>query len=184
MARLRASSRLLPGALGAALLAGLAASAFLQVGRSSASPGIGRREVLSLLAVAPALSKPDVASAAPLAGEYDDPDYPGCKRRILTLNNGEVQVNMKDPDRGRSCKGKQQVKFVLPGKSSGDQVTIDFSDRGGPSNVVAKFDGTNLVFSDGTSWTRKGDLPQFKKKGKGGVVGTRLNGVQFTESDD
>ena len=25
-----------------------------------------------------------------------DPDYPGCKRRIISLNDGEIQLNMKE----------------------------------------------------------------------------------------
>eukprot|EP00434_Breviolum_minutum_P020598 symbB.v1.2.018162.t1/scaffold1437.1/size118820/5 len=171
--------------LALALLFGCATGPnFLQFGGGGTSELRGRREVLSVLAVAPVLSSvPKAAFAKDLAGNYDDPDYPGCKRRIISLNDGEVQLNMKDPERGRSCKTtKQDVKYVLKGSVSGDQVTIDFADRGG-GTVVAKFDGKTLTFPDGKTWTRTSGLAKKGIKNKA-VVGTRLNGIQFVEPED
>ncbi|CAK9093307.1 unnamed protein product [Durusdinium trenchii] len=165
------------------------ATSFLQAGRRRAA-SLERREALLAASLAPVLSSPLSAWAAELAGNYDDPDYPGCKRRIITLNNGEVQLNMKDPDRGRSCKGKQEVKYVVPGRMAGDQVTLDFAERGG-SKVTAKFDGKTLTFPDGSAWTRSGDLSARSKVPSGvsrnmkkGVVGTSMNGIQFVEPED
>mmetsp|Transcript_84859 Transcript_84859/g.173038 ORF Transcript_84859/g.173038 Transcript_84859/m.173038 type:complete len:180 (-) Transcript_84859:9-548(-) len=170
------------GALVALLAVFGFATSFLQLGAVQ-NRGAGRREVLSVLAVAPVLSSvPDAAFAKDLSGNYDDPEYPGCKRRIITLNDGEVQVNMKDPDRGRSCKGKQEVKYVLKGSVSGDQVTIDFADRGG-GKVVAKFDGKTLSFPDGKAWARVSGLAKKSIKNKA-VVGTSMNGLQFVEPED
>eukprot|EP00913_Durusdinium_trenchii_P017575 g16516.t1 len=124
------------------------ATSFLQAGRRRAA-SLERREALLAASLAPVLSSPLSAWAAELAGNYDDPWRK--QRGIITLNNGE------DPDRGRSCKGKQEVKYVVPGRMAGDQVTLDFAERGG-SKVTAKFDGKTLTFPDGSAWTRSGDL--------------------------
>ena len=138
-----------------------------------------------------------------LAAHAQDPEYPGCKRRLLDLGSGNIQFNLKDncrkhkpflaclsfrlwlhasiPEQGRTTpvQGPSLVQFqsacrilrraerasrtrtstnscfqapaegrlgcrppfpdvltVNTGKVQGDQITVDFSPRGGPSKVA------------------------------------------------
>ena len=56
---------------------------------------------------------------------------PGCEKRVSKYWRGRVTFT--------------------PGS---DSVSIDFTDKGGPAEVVGKWDGSGIVFPDGNKWTK------------------------------
>lgn len=69
-----------------------------------------------------------------------------------------VQANKPGCSRGDALKF-WEARLSAPGKDS-DELTIDLSKSGlpGPKSVQAKWDGSGIVFPDGTKWTRGGGL--------------------------
>lgn len=125
----------------------------LQLGHTSAD----RRAILA--AVPPLLAVPGIAAAAGgvirFSGVYDDPKHPDCRRIVKPQGSGIV-ITGTDEIGGKEWK--------VYGKVQGDEVVIDFSPKGGPKDIVAKFDGdvesfmtetpASFKFSDGNTWTR------------------------------
>jgi len=128
-------------------------SRVLEAGRAS----LGRRAVVS--AVPSALLLPGISFAKGgtirLSGMYDDPQHPDCRRVIKPEGSGIVITGTDEID------GPQ---WKVYGKVEGDKVVIDFSPKGGPSEVEAQFDGdvesvtkpmpASLKFADGNVWNR------------------------------
>jgi hypothetical protein len=125
------------------------------------------------------------------SGRYKDPMHPGCKRQIHVSTKG-LEVFLNDGEPG-CLKGEAQKKYILPTKyeAKKDTLSIDFSKKGGPKAVIAKYEDDGklgkLVFPDGNKWTRisppspdilegrgtwqggaelSGDAAQTKNKGK------------------
>jgi len=94
------------------------------------------------------------------SGRYFDPKHPGCKRQISVTSRG-LDLFLNDAVGADGClKGDPQKNYVLPTKfeAKKDTLTIDFSRKGGPKAVVAKFEDDGkfgkLVFPDGNKWTK------------------------------
>lgn len=89
------------------------------------------------------------------SGTYSDPLHPDCERVIKPEGTGIVIT-------GTDEVGGPQWKVY--GKVKGDQVVIDFSPKGGPSEVVAQWSGESELyerategifkFPDGNVWSR------------------------------
>jgi len=77
-------------------------------------------------------------------GSYSDPLHPGCLRKIVLQGGGAI-LTLADED------GK---KYTLKGGVSGKALYIDFSKKGGPSEVRAEWTGVGLAFPDGNVWTK------------------------------
>lgn len=109
-------------------------------------------------------------------GEYDDPNHPGCLRSIKVVGGGlgpdgkqrKLTALVKGVD-GKGAKGacaeRPELKDVwsLNGKvSKGDDgedlLFVDFSPKGGPSNLLGQYDTFGGVpgvkFPDGNKWTK------------------------------
>lgn len=83
--------------------------------------------------------------SARLAGTWNDPAHPGCTRKVQLAGN-KAFIKGADED------GKP---WKAVGVISGNDVTIDFSGKGGPSDVQAIYIvGKGLTFPDGNVWTR------------------------------
>ncbi|CAJ1363931.1 unnamed protein product [Effrenium voratum] len=160
--------------------ASLHSLAFAPGGRVDA---VQRRMAIMLVALP---GEAMAASTAPSkwAGRWSDPDAPGCKREIVMSFDGtkgrlmgaesvgmnpgltaaemarekRVQANKPGCSRGDALKF-WEARLSAPGKDS-DELTIDLSKSGlpGPKSVQAKWDGSGIVFPDGTKWTRGGGL--------------------------
>jgi len=103
-------------------------------------------------------------------GEYDDPKHPGCLRSIKVVggtmkadgNRGKPYALVKGMDKG--CSDPQLANvWSLNGSLSKneegeDLIFIDFSPKGGPKNLLGKwdtFDGIpGISFPDGNKWTK------------------------------
>ena len=129
-------------------------------------------------AAAVAVASPPAANAAniiktgpanPFTGDYDDPNHPGCLRQVKVVGAPQkadgskplyavVEVTGYDGKEGeKECK-EQPTRADLwrvKGKTKGgDEAFIDFSSKGGPSDLVGKWDGSGIVFPDGNKWTK------------------------------
>eukprot|EP00930_Biecheleria_cincta_P014433 TRINITY_DN1240_c0_g2_i3.p2 TRINITY_DN1240_c0_g2~~TRINITY_DN1240_c0_g2_i3.p2 ORF type:complete len:189 (-),score=44.76 TRINITY_DN1240_c0_g2_i3:47-613(-) len=95
-------------------------------------------------------------------GEYSDPQHPFCRRmlRFDQTTYGSIIVEGKDGNPGcQKLKGTQPWIIKVDYKSGADSMTFDFSPKGGPSNVVGKWDKNGIVFPDGNKWTRVFKMP-------------------------
>lgn len=138
---------------------------------TAALPRVAPRPlVAALVAASLSLTDVDVASAkdaSVFAGEYYDPNHPGCPRSI----DAKGVVRGLDPvpfKRGRGCRGvkksdlaKTSEKFKawsIKSKISGDEIFIDFNQKDGSGEkVTGKWTGSGIALPDGTVWKKKTD---------------------------
>jgi len=107
---------------------------------------------------------PDIKTFA-FNGIFKDPKHPNGFRIIAASPNKEGTMTMQDE--------KDGLVFTIPIKSKTDEkgqvsLTIDFSEKGGPSAVVATFNkkDSSIKFPDGNIW----------KKDTNGAVGVYVDG--------
>ena len=110
------------------------------------------------------------AEASPVtvfAGDYYDPNHPGCPRTI----DARGVVSGLDPvpfARGRGCRGVKKAnlertsekfkKWSVRSKISGNEITIDFNAKDGSGEkVTGKWTGNGIALPDGTTWRKKSD---------------------------
>ena len=75
---------------------------------------------------------------------WNDPAHPGCTRKIVVQGNTAF-ITGADED-GKPWKVK--------GKIEGNSIIVDFTPKGGPTGVEAKYIvGKGLAFPDGNVWT-------------------------------
>lgn len=151
--------------MSAFLLLVAAASLFGPVSFSLASPGLtGRRNVFGLLGsvgATLAFSTEDQAAVAapPWSGKYDDPNHPGCKREV-TVSGVDMTISGTDGEPGPGCTSKDKVSpWKIGGKliaEDSDELVIDFSPKGGPKDVPAKWVRNGIKFPDGNKWAKIG----------------------------
>eukprot|EP00621_Florenciella_sp_RCC1693_P006004 CAMPEP_0182535684 /NCGR_PEP_ID=MMETSP1323-20130603/18510_1 /TAXON_ID=236787 /ORGANISM="Florenciella parvula, Strain RCC1693" /LENGTH=237 /DNA_ID=CAMNT_0024745849 /DNA_START=35 /DNA_END=748 /DNA_ORIENTATION=+ len=82
---------------------------------------------------------------AAIVGEYSDPNHPDGFRVVTALKDQALIVGADGP---------KDAQWKLAGKMSGDNVLIDFSPKGGPKDLLGKFDGSGIVFPDGNRWPK------------------------------
>ena len=111
---------------------------------------------------------PRRAAGVRLAGEFSDPNHPGCKRKISLVGTNKATIFGADED---------GVPWKLKAEVSGKSILIDFSPKvhphplalqasanpsdscalcsqGGPKDVEGRWNGIGIVFPDGNVWTR------------------------------
>jgi hypothetical protein len=80
-----------------------------------------------------------------VSGTWKDPAHPGCTRTI-TLAGNKAIINGADED------GKP---WKVTGKVVDSSIFVDFTPKGGPADVEAKYKvGKGIVFPDGNVWTK------------------------------
>jgi hypothetical protein len=113
-----------------------------------------------------------VGPASPFAGDYEDPNHPGCLRQVKVVgaplradgtrpNTPVMEITGYDGNgsSGNICteadRPTRSDLWKIQGKvKSNSEVAIDFSPKGGPSNLIGTFDGDGIVFPDGNKWTK------------------------------
>eukprot|EP00401_Gymnodinium_catenatum_P056411 CAMPEP_0117514402 /NCGR_PEP_ID=MMETSP0784-20121206/30050_1 /TAXON_ID=39447 /ORGANISM="" /LENGTH=199 /DNA_ID=CAMNT_0005310195 /DNA_START=69 /DNA_END=665 /DNA_ORIENTATION=- len=88
-------------------------------------------------------------------GEFEDPEHPGCTVKVAATGQGfNVEVTGTDPAPGPGCgEGNTLTKWSIPGYvTSGESsfIYFDFSKKGGPDEVRARWGGRGIVFDKGT----------------------------------
>merc|ERR1719380_60053 len=80
-----------------------------------------------------------------VAGTWNDPAHPGCTRKIA-VNGSKAFISGADED------GK---KWRVTGEVQGKSIIVDFTPKGGPKDIEAKYViGKGLVFPDGNVWSK------------------------------
>ncbi len=87
-------------------------------------------------------------------GEYADPNHPNCKRSIVVIDNGDAKVSGTDGDPGCPPDGSGKA-WSLDALVSDDTIIVDFSPKGGPSNLSGKKTSEGILWEDGNTWTSK-----------------------------
>merc|ERR1712078_930761 len=84
-----------------------------------------------------------------VAGTWNDPAHPGCTRKIA-VNGSKAFISGADED------GK---KWKVTGEVKGKSIIVDFTPKGGPKDIEAKYViGKGLVFPEATSGRRRDRL--------------------------
>ncbi|CAE7827113.1 DRG2 [Symbiodinium sp. CCMP2456] len=153
-------SRCAAGVAAAALSMCYLAAAFVMP--PAEGQGAGRREALLGLAGAAATLSAEPAQAKAGAGEwmgyYSDPQHPMCPRKIVYEYDlyDKAQMMVDGGDGNPGCEKKVLTRWTakVDWKAGSDEITIDFSKKGGPAGVVGKWEGDGIVFPDGNKWKK------------------------------
>lgn len=99
------------------------------------------------------------ARDATFAGQYSDPNHPGCARSIRFETKTSAMVFGADAAGGEgvACDGQTDTKWgPLPAKLNGIEIVVDFSSKGGPSDLAGKYDEVSAAINwqDGNAWTK------------------------------
>ena len=91
-------------------------------------------------------------------GAYSDPNHPKCNRLIVYQGNSTGLVYGKDSAvEGVSCDGQTDVSWgPLPASITGSDIVVDFSSKGGPSDLKGEHNADTLAvdWEDGNSWPK------------------------------
>eukprot|EP00547_Thalassionema_nitzschioides_P006900 CAMPEP_0194199986 /NCGR_PEP_ID=MMETSP0156-20130528/791_1 /TAXON_ID=33649 /ORGANISM="Thalassionema nitzschioides, Strain L26-B" /LENGTH=180 /DNA_ID=CAMNT_0038924943 /DNA_START=88 /DNA_END=630 /DNA_ORIENTATION=- len=108
-------------------------------------------------------------AASPFTGDYDDPNHPGCLRQVKVVGaplKGDgtrsaypvVEVVGWDGKEGaKACteRPNREQLWKVDGKIKNNaEALIDFSSKGGPKDLLAKYADGGIVFPDGNKWTK------------------------------
>ena len=108
-------------------------------------------------------------AASPWTGFYDDPNHPGCLRQVKVVGaplraNGTpapfpvVEVRGYDgPAGAEMCTeppATREAIWTVKGDLKNEKAILDFSSKGGPSDLVAYYEDGAIVFPDGNKWTK------------------------------
>jgi hypothetical protein len=109
---------------------------------------------LLLVFVAIVAARPEVFS-----GKYSDPNHPGCAREIGLETPTSAKVFGADAAGGEGvpCDGSTDVKWgPLPATIDKLEIVVDFSSKGGPSDLAGKYDfqGSQIKWQDGNAWAK------------------------------
>ena len=101
------------------------------------------------------LSTKVLSATNEFVGNYLDPNHPGCVRTIKAISLTEIAVTGLDGAAGGACNGKDDKKWgPLDGKVTGDTIVIDFSPKGGPSDLTGTWTPAQkrITWADGNYW--------------------------------
>merc|ERR1719433_177465 len=83
-------------------------------------------------------------------------------------------VTGRDNNSGGGCKATiSEESWRLVASTNGNEILIDFSPKGGPRDLVGKWDGGGIVFPDGNRWRKMAEGEDYsppariKKRRKG-----------------
>merc|ERR1712127_477080 len=79
------------------------------------------------------------------AGKYSDPNHPNCPRTIESVSAHKALVSGSDPAPGHSsCNGRNDEAWgPLDAQINGDEIVVDFSPKGGPSDLTGHYDSSS-----------------------------------------
>lgn len=107
--------------------------------------------------------------ASPWTGDYDDPNHPGCLRQVKVVGAAQrpdgtpgrypiVEVRGYDGPQGATICTEQPEKrdaiWTVKGELKSGQAFLDFSSKGGPSKLLAKYEDNGIIFPDGNKWSK------------------------------
>lgn len=92
-------------------------------------------------------------------GAYSDPNHPQCDRLVAVRNGNEGKVYGVDAAGGEGvpCDGTSDIRWgPLPAIVDGTKITVDFSSKGGPTNLSGTYDSNEnkIRWEDGNFWKK------------------------------
>jgi len=96
-----------------------------------------------------------ILAQARFEGAFSDPNHPGDGRNIVVVVDGkEADISVTGDD--TNSDGEQVPWGPLPCSVDGVTITVDFSSKGGPSNLEGAWDAEMgaIVWQDGNAWTK------------------------------
>jgi len=90
-----------------------------------------------------------------IAGYYSDPNHPNCKR-IIEVAGAIASLTGTDGNPGCPPDGSGEP-WTLVGKVHGNTILVDFSPKGGPSDLKGVYDANepaSINWPDGNKWTK------------------------------
>lgn len=106
---------------------------------------------------APVENKNFRACGSRMVGTYTDPKHAGCTRRVAQIGGTRFASIYGADEDGIPWVVKANVGCAGYGGSDVETLIVDFSPKGGPTEVVAKAayteTGGTLTFPDGNVWT-------------------------------
>jgi hypothetical protein len=96
-----------------------------------------------------------VVAQARFEGVFTDPNHPGTTRTItVKVTGGDDDVSVVGFDLADD--GTEEAWGPLEASVDGTKITVDFSSKGGPSDLQGVWDQTGkIVWSDGNEWPKK-----------------------------
>lgn len=99
-------------------------------------------------------------AGSPFVGTYSDPNHPDCARYVQEKMLGKLAVTGEDNKGGGgvSCANAPADQLEewgpLPASANATDILVDFSSKGGPSDLPGKWDAENsrIVWEDGNFW--------------------------------
>eukprot|EP00535_Pseudo-nitzschia_heimii_P001784 CAMPEP_0197173812 /NCGR_PEP_ID=MMETSP1423-20130617/599_1 /TAXON_ID=476441 /ORGANISM="Pseudo-nitzschia heimii, Strain UNC1101" /LENGTH=161 /DNA_ID=CAMNT_0042622677 /DNA_START=70 /DNA_END=555 /DNA_ORIENTATION=- len=132
----------------------------LLVRSSSTTPMARESEPLAAAAAAKATARNNAHED--FLGEYADPNHPNCRRSIVAADAHVETAWVKGTDGSPGCPPDGsgdpwtvQGTFDDAGKPA--SIVVDFSPKGGPSDLAGRLVDEGIEWADGNTWTRKGD---------------------------
>jgi hypothetical protein len=80
-----------------------------------------------------------------------------CKREIQVKDDGKTAVVLGEDGSPGCERGSPTKSWTLAAKLDGDSIYVDFSPKGGPKDLVGKWEGTappGVRWPDSNKWTR------------------------------
>ena len=147
----------------AALAPGAAASLVLAPGGARAAwPFDGESDEEKAKKLQAALKAPPAdpslrACGSRFVGTYTDPKHPGCTRRVAQIGGTKFASIYGADEDGKPWVVKATVACAGYNGVEAEQLIVDFTPKGGPSEAVAlaAYEGfrATLTFPDGNVWT-------------------------------
>ena len=164
-----------------ALLAATSTDAFSVSDRRNFFGAVGGAAAAAVAAGAPQSANAagiKTGPANPFTGDYDDPNHPDCLRQVKVVGAPQradgskplyaiVEVTGYDGKDGeKTCKDRptRADLWTVKGKTKGgNEAFLDFSSKGGPADLVGKFEDGGIVFPDGNKWTKMTYAPKNRR---------------------
>jgi len=138
---------------------------------------------LAALAAAPGMARATIGPMPNFPGRYTDPKFPGCKREIVPQAENPLILDVEGQDGNPACQyvdqrfrgeGEKTPWTAIARRDSmdADEIHFDFSSKGGPKDIIAKWDYFGIKFADGSKWQKIGGIRKFRVR-----EGTRLDGA-------
>lgn len=131
---------------------------------------VGAAVTLGTAAVGPAdAAVAQTGASSPWTGFYDDPNHAGCLRQVKVVGAPRrpdgtpapfplVEVRGYDGPQGSDVctepPARRDAVWTVKGPLRNEKAVLDFSSKGGPADLVAKYEDGGIVFPDGNKWTK------------------------------
>ena len=153
----RALASLAPGAAATALAPAASALPFFETAESRRAADEAKAAKLQESLKAPPLDPSLRACGSRLVGTYTDPKHPGCTRRVAQIGGTRFASIYGADEDGKPWVVKATVACSGYNGVDAEQLIVDFTPKGGPSEAVAlaAYEGfsATLTFPDGNVWT-------------------------------